>query len=105
MRLYYVYILASITRVLYIGVTGNFEDRLITHRWYSDPESFTARYNVNRLVYCEEYTQVDQAIAREKQLKSWSRRKKIDLIEKVNPQWNDLARGLPLREKARRSRG
>jgi putative endonuclease len=105
MKLYYVYILASTARVLYIGVTGDFENRLITHRWYSDPESFTARYNVNHLVYYEEYTEIDQAIAREKQLKSWNRRKKVELIEKINPQWKDLARGLPLREEARRTRG
>jgi putative endonuclease len=90
MKLYYLYILASIKRVLYIGVTGNFEQRLAEHRSHKYPQAFTARYNVTRLVYCEEYTRVEDAIAREKQLKDWRRSKKVALIERSNPQWEDL---------------
>lgn len=85
------FILASLARVLYIGVTGRFENRLSAHRACVDRDSFTAKYNVNRLVYCEEYTRVADAIAREKQLKGWSRSKKIALIERLNPEWKDLA--------------
>lgn len=95
MRFYHLYILASIGRVLYVGVTGRFENRLAEHRACVDPESFTSRYNVNRLVYCEEYTRVSDAIAREKQIKGWSRSKKIALIEWLNPEWKDLAPAYP----------
>lgn len=91
MKLYYVYILASIQRVLYIGITSVFEKRLIEHRIKAYPRSFTAQYNVTRLVYYEEFTRVDDAIAREKQLKGWRRSKKVALIERQNPDWNDLA--------------
>jgi putative endonuclease len=92
MKLYYVYILASITRVLYVGVTGNFEQRLNEHRAHAYPQSFTSQYNVTRLVYFEEYTRVDDAITREKQLKGWRRSKKVRLIESLNPAWEDLYR-------------
>jgi putative endonuclease len=90
MKLYYVYILASITRVLYIGITGKFGQRLNEHRAHRYPDSFTARYNVTRLVYFEEYTRVSDAITREKQLKGWRRSKKVRLIEGANPEWADL---------------
>jgi len=90
-KLYYVYILASFRRVLYIGVTGNLEKRLAYHRSLENPTSFTARYGVTRLVHVEEFTDVNQAIAREKELKAWRRSKKIRLIEKSNPDWDDLA--------------
>ena len=93
MKLYYVYILASIKRVLYIGMTGNFEQRLAEHRAHKYPHSFTAQYNVTRLVHCEEYTRVEDAIVREKQLKGWRRSKKVALIESGNPEWRDLAAG------------
>jgi putative endonuclease len=91
MKLYHVYILMSRSRVTYIGVTGHLEKRLIQHRWSRDPHHFTARYRVFRLVYFEEYTRVEQAIAREKQLKGWSREKKLALISTMNPEFNDLA--------------
>jgi putative endonuclease len=92
-RYYYVYILASIRRVLYIGVTNDLEKRLASHRSKQYQRSFTAKYNVNRLVYVEDYTEITQAIAREKQLKSWRRSKKVRLIERQNPEWLDLALG------------
>lgn len=91
MKLYYVYILSSLRRVLYIGITGDLEKRLAYHRSMENPLAFTARYAVTRLVHVEEFTEVNDAIAREKQLKGWRREKKVDLIEKGNPHWVDLA--------------
>jgi putative endonuclease len=90
MKLYYVYILASFRRVLHIGITGNLEKRLAYHRSLENPTAFTARHAVTRLVHVEEFT-VNQAIAREKELKAWRQSKKIRLIEKSNPDWVDLA--------------
>ena len=91
MKLYYVYILASFRRVLYIGITGDLEKRLSYHRSMENPLAFTTRYAVNRLVHLEEYTDVNQAIALEKELKGWRRDKKIRLIQKLNPHWVDFA--------------
>ena len=91
MKLYYVYILASLRRILYIGVTGNLETRLAYHRSMTNPAAFTCRYGVTRLVHLEEYADPNQAIAREKQLKGWRRSKKVRLIESLNPDWLDLA--------------
>ena len=90
MKLYYVYILASIQRVLYVGVTGTFEKRLTVHSLKLNPYSFAARYNCNRLVYFEEYTRAVDAIERETQVKKWRRSKKVALIEAMNPEWVDL---------------
>ena len=86
-----VYILASIQRVLYIGVTSNLEQRLGEHRSNLYPNSFTSQYRVYRLVHLEEFADMPQAIAREKQLKEWRRGKKVRLIEGQNPEWRDLA--------------
>jgi putative endonuclease len=94
MKLYYVYILSSINRVLYVGLTSNFEQRLWSHRTKEYSRSFTAQYNVTRLVYYEEYTRVSDAILREKQIKSWRRAKKLALIQTLNPDWDDLAPAL-----------
>jgi len=91
MKLYYVYILASRARVLYIGITSEFEKRLAEHKSHTYPRSFTSQYNVTKLVYSEEYTRVVDAIAREKQLKGWRRSKKVALIERTNPEWIDLS--------------
>jgi len=87
---YYIYITASISRVLYIGMTGNLYLRILKHKRGIDKDSFTSRYHVNRLVYFEEYKYVNDAIDREKQLKKWRRQKKIGLIESINPKWCDL---------------
>ena len=87
---YYVYIMASASRTLYTGVTSNLERRALQHR-RKLLGGFTARYNINRLVYYEVSGQISAAIAREKQIKSWSRKKKIALIESVNRDWNDLS--------------
>ena len=91
MKLYYVYILASIKRVLYVGITSEFERRIAEHKSRKYPSSFTSQYNVTRLVYVEEYTRAEDAIAREKQMKRWRRSKKVTLIEQMNPAWADLS--------------
>ncbi|MGB7136820.1 MAG: GIY-YIG nuclease family protein [Acidobacteriaceae bacterium] len=91
-RRYYAYIVASRTRILYIGVTGTIEVRMQQHRNKSF-EGFTADYNCNRLVWYESYDNPGRAIAREKQLKRWIRAKKLALIEKTNPTWIDLSEG------------
>jgi len=88
---YYVYILANKTNVaIYTGITNNLERRMWEHRNHADKNSFTAKYNIEKLVYYEVTTNPDAAIAREKQIKSWSRRKKNQLIENKNPTWRDL---------------
>ncbi len=89
-RLYYVYILASRSHNLYIGVTNNIERRMEEHRNES-VKGFTGRYNVNRLVHVEVFRDVRAAIAREKQLKGWRREKKLALVEGGNPAWVELA--------------
>ena len=88
---YYVYLMASHRRTLYVGVTNDLERRVRQHKTKSNPESFTARYNVNRLVYYEAYGDIHEAIAREKQIKGWRRSKKVALIESTNTQWRDLS--------------
>ena len=91
MKHYYVYILASATNVtLYIGVTGNLLKRVYEHRTHADPESFTSKYQVYKLVYFEETSDVKAALEREKQLKKWRRSKKNFLVETMNPEWKDL---------------
>ncbi|MBK9780449.1 MAG: GIY-YIG nuclease family protein [Anaerolineales bacterium] len=90
MKKYYVYIMASNSRVLYTGVTNNVERRIYEHK-NKLVEGFTTKYNVNCLVHYEETNDVNVAIAREKQIKGWLRSKKIELIESVNPQWKDLS--------------
>jgi putative endonuclease len=90
MRTFYVYILASRSRVLYVGVTNNLARRLNEHR-HGSPPSFTARYRVTRLVYFEEFANIRVAIAREKEIKGWVRSRKIGLIEKRNYTWEDLS--------------
>ena len=88
---YYVYIMASKSRVLYVGVTNNLLRRVEQHK-QKVVESFTRKYNVTRLVYHEVTNDVRAALAREKQIKSWRRSKKIELIESVNPAWKDLSK-------------
>jgi putative endonuclease len=75
--------------VLYTGVTNNLQRRVIEHR-SGEGSSFTKKYNVTKLVYVESGDDVNSAITREKQIKAGSRKKKIDLIESVNPEWKDL---------------
>ena len=88
---YYVYIMTNKhCTVLYTGVTNNLVRRVYEHKNHLDKNSFTSKYNVTKLVYFEETTDVRAAIEREKQIKSWSRDRKTDLIFKTNPHWVDL---------------
>jgi len=89
-RNYHVYILASRSRVLYVGVTNNLERRLFEHK-HKLVAGFTSKYRVDRLVYFESTSDVLSAIAREKQLKGWLRARKVALIESINPTWRDLS--------------
>jgi putative endonuclease len=87
---YYVYIMASRSHNFYVGVTNNIERRVREHKERA-LDCFTARYNIDRLVWYERYHYVRNAIAREKQIKDWRRAKKIALIESLNPTWQDLS--------------
>jgi putative endonuclease len=89
-RWYCAYIVASRSRTLYVGVTGQIEVRMLQHK-NKTFAGFSAQFNCNRLVWYEKYSDVTRAIAREKQLKGWSRSKKLALIHKLNPTWIDLS--------------
>ena|ERR1700686_3172676 len=91
-RFYYVYILSSLSGTLYTGVTNNLYRRTLEHKSKETP-GFTSRYGVDRLVYYEAFHDVRAAILREKEIKGWTRKKKIALIEAMNPKWQDLAEG------------
>jgi putative endonuclease len=94
MKNYYVYILASKKNgTVYIGMTNNLAKRVYQHKT-NLIEGFTKKYQVHKLVYFECFGNVSSAINREKRLKKWNRQWKINLIEKENPQWNDLFWGL-----------
>ncbi len=92
MKTYYVYIVTNQKGTLYTGVTHNLMRRIYEHK-NKLVEGFTKRYNIDRLIYYEETNLVDEAIAREKQIKGWTRRKKIELIRSMNPQFKDLSEG------------
>ena len=93
-RKYYVYILASKRNgTLYVGMTNSLRDRMDQHKQGLIP-GFTQKYKVNLLVYFEEYNDPRDAIAREKQLKWWLRKWKLELIESTNPEWKDLTNEL-----------
>ncbi len=88
----YVYILTNINHsVLYIGVTSNLRDSILEHKAKIYPKSFTAKYNCTILVYFEFYDSIEEAIGREKQLKNWKRVWKMELIQKVNPNFTTLS--------------
>ncbi|MHB1134398.1 MAG: GIY-YIG nuclease family protein [Chloroflexota bacterium] len=89
-KIFYVYITTNESRTLYTGVTADLERRMSQHRWKLLP-GFTSRYNVAKLVYYEHTSDIRAAIAREKQMKGWTRAKKVALIESVNPTWQDLS--------------
>jgi len=93
-RTYFVYLLASARNgTLYCGVTNNIARRIAEHKSRS-ASSFTARYHVIYLVWYETYADINEAIAREKQIKHWNRAWKLALIEKMNPSWKDLSADL-----------
>jgi putative endonuclease len=87
---YYVYILTNTANVLYVGFTGNLSARFWEHA-EERTSKFCLKYNLDRLVFYEVYPTAREAIAREKQLKGWTRAKKIRLIEAMNPSWRDLS--------------
>lgn len=84
-----VYIMTNYSKNLYIGVTSNLKNRVFQHK-NKLVEGFTKKYNIDKLVYYEQGGDMISAIAREKQLKGWTRKKKVALIEKENPEWMDL---------------
>ena len=90
-RTFYLYILASDSRELYIGITNNLVRRVIEHREGSDPYRYVFRHAITRLVHVEAAGEARDAIRRERQLKAWTRRRKLALIERTNPGWEDLA--------------
>ena len=90
MKAFHVYIMASKSRALYVGMTGNLRQRVYQHKTHRT-SGFTARYHITRLVYLEAFRTPYGAIKREKQIKRWRREKKIKLIERLNPGWRDLA--------------
>ena len=92
-RQYFIYILASKKNgTLYIGVTNSLERRIGEHKNKLNPNCFTARYDINLLVYYETFQYINDAIDREKQLKKWNRQWKINLIEEENKDWKDLSK-------------
>src|ERR1700692_1568767 len=89
---YYVYIMASRSLTLYTGVTGDIYHRALQHK-AGEIEGFTEKYHINRLVYYETFKYVNNALAREKQVKAWTRAKRLALIKIMNPAWQDLGEG------------
>lgn len=90
MKKCYVYIATNKSMTLYTGMTNSLERRIFQHKSHTY-EGFTSRYNISKLVYFEEYNDVRDAFAREKQIKGWVRRKKLALINSMNPEWKDLS--------------
>lgn len=90
MKHYYVYIMSNTARTLHTGVTNDLLRRVDEHRRGLTP-GFASKYKLARLVFFEETSDVLDAIAREKQIKGWIRRRKIELIQSLNPDWNDLS--------------
>ncbi|MCK5518187.1 MAG: GIY-YIG nuclease family protein [Alphaproteobacteria bacterium] len=91
MKSYFVYVLTNWDgSVMYIGVTNNLERCIFEHK-NKLVVGFTSKYNVDKLVYFEGTTDIQAAIAREKELKSWRREKKNTLVESLNPEWKDLS--------------
>ena len=91
MENYYTYILTNWNnQVMYIGVTNNLERRILEHK-NGIVKGFTSKYNINKLVYYEYTSDINAAIAREKQLKGWKRSKKNELVESTNPEWKDIS--------------
>lgn len=90
MKYYYVYILTNWNnKVIYTGITNNLLLRVYQHK-NKLIEGFTKKYNVNKLVYFQEFYDANEAISAEKKIKGWTRAKKIELIESINPDWKDL---------------
>ena len=92
MKLWYIYIMSNKHQgVIYVGVTDNLTERVKEHKLKVYPNSFTAIYNLDKLIYFEEWENGFDAIEREKQLKKWKREWKVNLIEDMNPKWMDIS--------------
>lgn len=91
-RQYYVYIMTNSPKTLYVGVTNDLNRRVYQHK-QKLIHGFTEKYNLTRLAWYEQTSDITSAIAREKQIKNWRRSKKIELIESLNPRWEDLSTG------------
>jgi putative endonuclease len=89
---YYVYIVTNKSWTLYTGVTNNLERRVWEHK-NKATKGFTSKYRIGKLVYCEMFGDIRDAIAREKQIKGWTRARKMTLIKAANPTWQDLSKG------------
>ena len=89
-RTFHVYLMASKSAVLYLGVTSDLPKRVGQHKQKLIP-GFTQKYNVTKLIWFEPHSSIRTAISREKEIKKWGRSKKIALIESLNPEWNDLS--------------
>ena len=87
----FVYIMTNPSKTLYTGMTNSIRRRVREHKLRLTP-GFAAKYNITRLVYCETFEDVRNAIEREKQVKAWTRVKRVALIESTNPKWDDLSR-------------
>jgi putative endonuclease len=92
-RQHYVYIMSSLSGILYVGFTSDLKKRVFEHK-NDIVEGFTKKYRCHKLVYYEVGDSIEGVLAREKQLKNWRREKKIWLIEKMNPNWKDLSESL-----------
>jgi putative endonuclease len=90
-RRYFVYIMTNPSKTLYTGITNSIRRRVREHKLKLTP-GFAAKYNITRLVYFESFVDVRNAIEREKQIKAWTRAKRVALIESMNPKWDDLSR-------------
>jgi putative endonuclease len=88
-KYYFVYIMANDHGTIYVGVTGDLQERVVQHK-EGTVGCFTKKYHCHKLVYFEEFGEICEAIAREKQLKGWKRERKVELIKKMNPTWFDL---------------
>jgi len=89
---YAVYAMTNKTRTtIYLGVTNNLPERVLQHKEKANPKSFTAKYNLNRLVWYEYFDDISKAIIREKEIKGWTREKKVSLIRSMNPDLKDLS--------------
>ena len=89
-KTYHVYIMSNISKMLYAGVTNDIQNRVFQHKM-KQVKGFTQRYNLFKLVYAEPFSDVRDAIVREKQMKGWLRARKVALINSTNPEWRDLA--------------
>ncbi|MDD3774175.1 MAG: GIY-YIG nuclease family protein [Patescibacteria group bacterium] len=89
-KTYWVYILTNKSNTLYVGITNNLQRRIYEHQ-NKLVKGFTEKYKINKLVYCQEFASPEEAIAAEKKIKGWSRKKKMGLIKSINPEFKDLS--------------